>query len=518
MVDQPSLPLSLVSPIDRPQQSSHTLPTSAPSPLVALIDDALAQGPSIASPRHLTAAVNAASNTKAPTGKKTRKSIAISTLGTVCKDSATVAVARALEVLHAKAGMVFHSPDAQPNLEHRLFTQRDEQFLDVDVTFSMYPTIDQLPQGFWPMSSQYTSAAAGGHRVRCLFCSWSFTGTHVKANFRGHVRCHWKLAAALQKANSSATTNVQIASDLSASSPGPSASSTVAKVLKMSGDVLPPDDAGSSKLGVVPPSKSSEFRHTQNDQVMPSASTVTDRQASQERKRSHAEAFSEEDTRRCESTPATRKSPYHPVMLSIARALSSIRGNPRTILIPPEHSMSYEELSSIADCYFDIDKAVARYPLVDQLPDQFWPSDEAFKKVEASGELESLCCPFCTSSFKGSAAKQNMQIHFQCHWWHASGQSSSETPDNTLTTNTESVGTTYTGSSPIRPPKPVRPLVRAKTNSEKKRSTVTRTDTDPEVNIGNHGTHPPAKRPRLQSTTSNPMTQRAQALVCFIVI
>ena len=539
----PSTAPSLVSPIAHPvldamepsneqghatsdpgaQQSSHALPTSTPTPLIALASRAPSLGPLIPPKRRLTTPVHAASNTpKAPTSKRGRKSVPASVLGNACKDSATLAVARALEVLHSKAGMVFHAPDAYPDLEHQSFTQRDEQFLDVDATFSAYPTIDQLPQRFWPTALQYTSAAAGEHRVRCLFCSWSFTGVYVKANFRGHVRYHWKLAAASQQATSSPATNDQRSPAISPS-PGPSASPLVAQAFRTSSHVLQPDDAGSSKVSVVQPSPPSEVRGTQVGQMATSGGVVTNLKAwrPQERKRTHAEAFSEEDTSKRESSPVKyfaecAKLPHHPVSLSIARALSSIRRKPGTILIPPEQPMSYEELVLVVDRYFDIDKAVSLYPLVGLLPDRFWPSDETFKQVRAKGEPEKVRCPFCTSTFKGNPAKRNMQIHLQRHWWHASGQSSLKTPDEIRTTNIESFDAALSPNlTPIPPPPYIHSMVRANANLESAGSTITRTHMDLEVNRGNHGTRPQAMDSQLQSTLSGPIAQRVQQSVCF---
>ena len=518
--DQPGIAPSLASPVAGVQQSPHALPTSIPTPLITLPDLPPALGPPISPKRHPTPTMPTTS--KAPANKRTRKSITTSTLGTVCKDSATVAIARALEVLHSKPGMVFYSPDAYP-LEHRLFTQREEQFLDVDATFSTYPTIDQLPQSFWPTQVQYTTAAAGGHRLRCLFCSWSFTGVHVKANFRGHVRYHWKLAAALQKANSSAaSTDIRHSPDTPASPYGPSKSPLVAETLITSSNGLWPDDAGPSKSAIVQPSPPSEIRSTQNDQIAASGSIVTKLEAGrpQERKRSHSEAFSEDDASRRESVPAKHikecaKPPSHSVLRSI---MSSIRIKPGTTLVPPEQSMSYEELVLIVDRYFDMDKTVSLYPLVDQLPDRFWPTDETFKKAEANKESGRVRCPFCTSSFKGRAAKRNMQTHVRGHWWRVSGQSGLAAPGGIIAANIESFHTTYTGSSPnLTPNQPsssIRSTLQPNTNPEKVQSIITRTYTDTEVNHGNHGTRQ-AMGTQSESTIS---AQRGQGLVCSRVL
>ena len=455
------------------------------------------------------------STPKAPTNKKGQKPLVTPTLS-VRKGIATLAVARAMEVLRAKAGMVFNSPDACPNLEHQVFTQREEQFLDVDATFSLYPTIDQLPQGFWPTALQYTLAAtaAAEHRVRCLFCSWSFTGAYVKANFRGHVRYHWKLAAAEQKADPSTPADVRLSPAIAPSLCGPSASPLVPKVRITRTHVPQPDGAGSSKADIVQPSLSLKIRCTRAGQIATSAGLATDREAwrPQERKRSYTEAFSEEDTNRRESSHAIDGEEYAKPgqHTGIARALSSIRMKPDTSFIPPEQPMSYEALVLMVGRYFDIDKTVSLYPLVDQLPDRFWPSDETFRKVAAKEGLERVRCPFCTSSFKGGAARKNMRVHLQRHWWHSSGRSGVETPNGVLTANIESFDATSTRSSldftPIPPHPSVSPKVRAKTNPKRTQPTIAQTNTDLEVNRANYGTRPQAK----ESTISGLMPSGVQ--------
>ena len=99
--DQPGIAPSLASPVASVQKSSHALPTSTPTPLITSPDPPPALGPPISPKRHPTPTIPAPS--KAPANKRTRKSITTSTLGTVCRDSATVAIARALEVLDRKS-------------------------------------------------------------------------------------------------------------------------------------------------------------------------------------------------------------------------------------------------------------------------------------------------------------------------------------------------------------------------------------------------------------------------------
>jgi len=311
-IDQPKLNLSasLISPIAQPvpdmknpsntpgaQQSSHALLTSA-SPLITPTDHAPTSAPLTPPkcPLIPTTPVHVASNTpKSPARKKGRKSVTTSTLGTVRKDNTTLAIARTMEILRSKTGIVVHRPDAHPNLEHQSFTQREGQFLDVDATFSMFPTIDELPESFWPTPHQYTDAAPGEHRIRCLFCTWSFTGVYVKANFRGHLRYHWKLAAA-QKANSSPA-NARLLSAKDTPSYGPITSSLgPTKVIK-SGHLLQSDVVGSSTLTAAQPSLLCKIRSGRIDQIATPGSLVTNPEAlrPQGRKRNYTEAFLVED-------------------------------------------------------------------------------------------------------------------------------------------------------------------------------------------------------------------------------
>jgi len=498
------------------QQPSHDFLASTSTPLLTstdATDHAPASGPLTLAKRPLTTSVHAGPKAPKPgTSKQGRKSIATSTLGTVCKDNTTLAIARTMEVLRSKSGIVFYHPDAHPNLHHQSFTQREEQFLDVDATFSVYPTIGKLPESFWPTSPQYTAAAPGQHRIRCLFCSWSFSGVYVKANFRGHVRYHWKLAAAWQQANSSAPANVGLSPATQPSPHGPSASSLGPTKLMESGSLLQPNV-------VDQPSTPTKIRSTQFNQVAIPGSPVTKPAARrpQGRKRKHTEAFVEDKTGSesalAKSMEKHVKSLYYPVLLSIARSLATIRMKPGTILIPPEQSMSYEELVPIADCYFDIDKVVAVYPFLDELPVRFWPSDETFEKVGTKGGSEGVRCPFCIVTLKGSSAKESLKIHLQCHWWYSSEQNDSETCAGVLTGSIESVDSSYARSSlncaAIPLPPSVPSVMQPNTYLEKAQLSMIRTHADPEMTRGD--SH--SKEPRLQSTHPLSKVQRAPRYV-----
>ena len=511
------------------QQSSHAILTSTSTPLITSTDHAPALGPLIPPEHPLTKSVHAASNTpKPPMRKKGRKSIATSTLGTVCKDNTTLAIARTMEVLRSKTGIVFHRPDAHPNLEHQSFTRQEAQFLDVDATFSIYPTIDELPAGFWPTSHQYIAAAPGQHRIRCLFCTWSFTGVHVKANFRGHIRYHWKLAAASQKANSLAPANVQLSSVTKSSPHDPTSSPLGPMKLIKSGDLLQPDVLSSSKLTTTQPCALPKIRSTQVNQVETPGSLVGNPELSRpkERKRSSAEAFLMEDMSGNESAPTKSvkkhaKSPYYSVLLSIAQALSTIRTKPAAIFIPPEELISYEELVLVVDRYFDIDKVVAAYRFVDQVPLRFWPSDETFEKVGSKEGPWSVRCPFCTVPFKGTSAKTRLRLHLQCHWWYASEQRGSETGAGTLAGNIESVDSAHMRPSPkhtaTSQPSAVPPMMQADVNLEKTQLSIIHAHADPEINHCGDGTRPHAKRPRLRSTNSLTGAQEIPRCVWSII-
>jgi len=510
------------------QQSSHALPTSTSTCLVTLPDHAQALDPSMSPERPLTMAVHAASESpKSPTSKKGRKSLATSTLGTVCKDNTTLAIARSMEVLRSKVGMAFSNPDACPDLEHQSFTQGQGQFLDVDTTFSLYPTLDQLPESFWPTSHQYSAAALGEHRIRCLFCSWSFTGVYVKANFRGHVRHHWKLAAASQKANSPPSADVQLSPAIALTSYAPSSSFLSVRELMKNSPVLQHDIGSSnSKLDTAQLSSSAEIRYTGTDQIVTSDSVVTNPGAWRPhgRKRGHAETFSEEGMGRSEAAPTQSvenhaKRPNNSAPLGNARARSTNRVKPGTIFIPPEQGMLYEELVLVADRYFDIDKVVALYPLVEQVPAQFWPSLETFKRVKTKGGSERARCPFCTSSFKGAAAKRNMRVHVQRHWLKKCGV---KTPEEIPNGTTESAHTSNAWSSlnrtPMLPPPSVPSMMQANINPERAQHTTTQIHMDVEMGNGNHATRPQANESRLLPTISGPIVQEVPWLVSLRVL
>ena len=530
---QLSIPASHISPIahalldvkkpnntqDHPdaQQSSHALLTSTSTPPMQPTDHVPTSGPLTLPkrPLSLTTSVHAASNTpKMPARKKWQKSVTASTLGVARKDNTTLAIARTMETLRSKTGIVFHRPDAHPNLEHQSFTRREEQqFLDVDATFSIFPTIDELPESFWPTSQQYTDAAPGEHRIRCLFCTWSFTGVYVKANFRGHLRYHWKLAAALQKANSSAPKNARPSSAKNVPNYGPPASSLSPANLIKSDHPLPPAVVGSSRLPAAQHPSLCEIRSSQINQVATSGGVVTDpgAQRPERRKRDYTEAFLVEDMSGIESAPAktveeSAKSPYYSVLLGVTQALSVIRMKPGAIFIPPEQPISYEELILVVDRYFDIDRVVAHYRFVEQLPARFWPSDETFQKAGTKGGSGSIRCPFCTVPFEGTSAKDCLKTHVQCHWWHAMGQSGPETRAGTLTGSIESAGGTcfppHLDHIAMPLPPWVPSTVQADMNPEQARISITRTHRDLEANHGGGGTPLRAKKPQLQSTHS----------------
>jgi hypothetical protein len=538
---QPTLPAPVISPVAHSvldvktpgnthdyatshhgaQQSSHALLTSTSTPLVTSTDHAPASGP-LTPPKHsLSMLVHAAFTPKAPIRKKGRKSITTSMLGTVCKDSTTLAIARTMEALRSKIGIVFHRPDAHPNLEHQSFTRHDGQFLDVDATFSMCPTIDELPEGFWPTSHQYIAATPGRHRIRCLFCTWSFTGVYVKANFRGHVRYHWKLAAASKKANPIAPANAPLPYVTELSSYDPPASSFGPT---KSSDLLQPDDLCSSKLTAAQSSSLPKIRSTRINQVASPGSLAHDSKASRPkgRKRSSTEASLVGDMSGSESTPAESvkkhaESLYRSVLLGIAQALSTVRTRPGAIFIPPEQSISYEELVLVVDRYFDIDKVAAVYRFVDHLPLRFWPSDETFEKAGSTDGSWSVRCPFCMVPFKGVSAKNCLKMHLQCHWWYASEQSDSGICAGTLASNIESVDTAYVRPSLNHPALPLPPsvtsMMQADMNLEKSQLSIIHTHTNLEINHCGDGTRPYAKEPRVQST--NPMT-RAQEIPRYV--
>ena len=498
------------------QQSSHALLTSTP-PLITPTDHAPTSAPLTPPERPLilTMSVHAASNTpKPPARKKGPKSVAISTLGTVRKDTTMLAIARTMEALRSKTGIVFQRPDAHPNFEYQSFTRREEQFLDVDATFSMFPTVDVLPENFWPTSHQYTDAVPGEHRIRCLFCTRSFTGVHVKANFRGHLRYHWKLAAASQKPNS-APVNARVSSAEDAPPDGPSASSLGPTKLIKSGHLLQHDVVGSpnSKLTAAQPSLLCKIRSSRTDQVAALGSLVTNTEAwqPQGRKRNYTEAFLVDDMSRRESAPAKMveeyaKSPSYSELLSITQALSTIRIQPGAIFIPPEQPISYEELILVLDRYFDIDKVVAVYRFLEQLPVRFWPSDETFEKVGTKEGPGGVRCPFCIVHFNGTSAKNSLKIHVQCHWWHASQQSGSETCRGTLTGIIESVDGVCVpqslGHTAMPLPSSVPSMVPTDIDFEKAQLSIIHTHRDLVVNHGGDGTPLHAMGPQLHSTHS----------------
>ena len=529
---QLSLAASYISPIAHPvldvkkpsdtqdhsdaQQSSHALLTSTSTPLITPTDQVPTSG-SVTFPKRpltLTTSVHTASNTpKSPARKKRQKSGATSTPGATRKDNTMLAIARTMEALRSKTGIVFHRPDAHPNLEHQSFTRREAQFLDVDATFSMFPTLDELPESFWPTSHQYTDAVVGEHRIRCLFCTWSFTGTYVKANFRGHQRYHWKLAAASQKRNSSAAANARPLPAKDAPPSGPPASSLSPTNLIKSGNLLPPEVVGSTKLPPAQHPSLCQIRSSRIDQVATSGTIVTDPEAwrPRRRKRNHTEAFSVEDMSGIESASAKiveeyANSPHYSVLLGIAQALSAIRMKSGAIFIPPEQSISYDELILVRDCYFDIDRVVALYRFVEQLPVRFWPSDETFEKAGTKGGPGSVRCPFCTVPFEGTSAKDCLKIHVECHWWLSTGQSGSETRASTFTGSIESVGGACLPPSLDHPvmrlPVWLPPMVQADMNLKQARLSIARTHRDLEANHGGDGTPIRAKKPQLRSTHS----------------
>ena len=540
-IDQPkvNLPASLISPIVHPvldmkkpsniqdypgvQQSSHALLTSTP-PLITPTDYARTSAPLTPPERPLvlTTSVHAASNTtKLPARKNGRKSVSTSIPGTVRKDTTTLAIARTMEALRSKTGIVFHRPDAHPNLEHQSFTRREGQLLDVDATFSMFPTIDDLPEGFWPTSHQYFDAAPGQHRIRCLFCTWSFTGVHVKANFRGHLRYHWKLAAASQKPNPSPV-NSRVLSAEGTPSYGPSASSLgPAKLIKNS-HLLQPDVPGSSKLTAAQPSLLCEIGSSRIDQFTTPGSLVTNPDAwrPQARKRNYTEAFLVEDMSGSESAPSKRvdeyaNSPSYSVELSIAQALSTIRRKSDAIFIPPEQSISYEELIKVMDRYFDIDRVVAVYPFLEQLPVRFWPSDETFEEAGTKEGPGSVRCPFCIMLFKGTSAKNSLKMHMQCHWWHTSERSGSKTCAGILTGSIESADGICMPHSLGHTATPLpSSTALADMNLEKAQLSIIRPYKDLEVNHGGDGTPLHGKGSRLRST--HPLT-RAQNMPRYVL-
>jgi len=505
------------------QQSSHAALTSTSIPLITSTDHAPASSP-LTPPKHpLATSTHAASTTpKAPIRKKGRKSITTAALGKLCKDSTALSIARTMEALRSKTGIVFHRPDAHPNLEHQSFTQQEEQFLDVATTFSMYPTIDELPKGFWPTSHQYVAATPGRHRIRCLFCTWSFTGAFVKANFRGHVRYHWKLATVTQKANSIAPAKTRLPPVTEPSPYDLPASSLSPTKLINSSHLLQPDVAGSSELTVVQPSSLSKFRSTRIHPVVTRGTLVSNPKTSQSkgRKRSSTEASLVEDMNRSEPASAESgkkhaESLYRSVLLGIAQALSIARTKPGAVFIPPERSISYEELVLVVDRYFDVDKVVAVYRFVDHLPVRFWPSDETFEKAGSKDDSWSVRCPFCDVIFKGTSAKDSLKMHVQCHWWYASEQSEADTCAGTLTGNIESVGNAHGGPSlnhtAITLPPSVPSTVQADMNLETTQLSTIHTHTDPEIN---HCVIPPyAKESRLQSTN---LPTRAQEITRYV--
>jgi hypothetical protein len=485
-------------------RSSHASSVSLSTLPVTSTGRVPASDPPISPNRsHTTLVHEAPSTPKATPSNKGRKPIATSTPGPACKDSSMLAIARTMEVLRSKAGTVFNSPDAYSNLEHQSFTEGEERFLDVDATFSMYPTIDELPESFWPSPQQYMAAASGECRIRCLFCSWSFTGLYVKANFRGHVRYHWKLLAATQNVNSSPT-NVQPRSTPELQPYAPSPGFTGAKQL------IQHDVVGRSKLGTPQPSPLSDIKCTQIDQIATSGSLATNQEPgrTQGKKRSHADAFPEElrgDPSAARSVEGHENSLYLQVLLSIARALSAIRMNPSTSFIPPEQLISYEDLVLVVNRYLDIDKVVAIHPLVDQLPKRFWPSDETFEKVGRKGQLERVRCPFCTWSFQGTSARKDMKFHLECHWLHASGQSGLEKHYGTLADGPKSTDShPYAWSSrhrismPVHPSAP--PMMQNNIDPEEAQPSVKRIHIDLEPNHSNHGTHAQVKVPRAQGS------------------
>ena len=332
---------------------------------------------------------------------------------------------------------------------------------------------------------------------------------YARSNFRGHVRYHWKLAGtvASQKAKASTPTKLRLTSTAESQSYDPSASLLGSKKLIQSNNIPQPDIAGSSKLDNTQPSSLSEVGCTQIDRVATPDIPVTNPEdwRPQGRKRSLSEAFSEKelsvskpDLARGAMEP--EKSSCYSIFLSIARALSAIRMKPGTIFIPREQSISYEELVLVADRYFDIDKAIAVYPLVDQLPDRFRPSDETFETVGMKGESERVRCPFCTFSFNGIAAKKSMKLHLESHWWYTCGL---KMHTGIPTDEIESIDSSYAGPSIDRIPIPLPPSVpstmQANTNSEKVYHSIARVHMDLEMNVSNHGTGSQAKEPPLQS-------------------